>query len=115
MQLYFILELLGNLIFKNVILDGEKVFWITGDKGVHIILYIILGIFVPIIVMFFYMLTYCIKAEIKHRILLMLVLMVTTFAGLYLLSKVFEVGGVIVLILIVTNLKMIIEKKYEPR
>lgn len=113
--------LLGNLVFENVILDGEKVFWITGDKGVHIILYIILGIFVPIIVMFFYMLTYCIKAEIKHRILLMIVLMVTTFAGLYLLSKValiskiFEVGGVIVLILIVTNLKIIIEKKYEPR
>lgn len=115
------IALLGNLVFKNVILDGEKVFWMTGDKGVHIVLYIIFGIFVPIIVMFFYMLTYCIKSEIKHRILLMLVLMIITFVGLYLLSKValiskiFEVAGVIAIVLIVTNLKIIIENKYEPR
>ena len=115
------LEVLVNLVFKEIISDGEKYFLVSGDNGSDIFLFMIFGIFIPIILLFFYMMTYYIKAQIKHRILLMLVLMVIAFCGIYLiskvalLSKVFEFGGFIVIIMIMTNLINIIENKYEPR
>jgi pheromone shutdown protein TraB len=114
------INLLVNLVFKEIIPNGKKYYLVRGDKGVDIILYMIFGIIIPIILLFFYMLTYCIKTEIKHRVLLMIILIATTFSGIYLLkvaliNKIFELGVAVGFILIVTSLTTIIENKYEPR